>query len=85
MSTSEIDTVRRRLRARIEAILTHGELAAHDAYDARIQAALAQRDASPISPTPAEQAALDKIAGDTEAAALDKQLLALLRVEKLPQ
>ena len=71
MSASEIAAARRQLRARIEAILAADELAAHDAYQARVQAALDRRDPAPIAPAPAEQAALDKIAHDTEAAALD--------------
>jgi riboflavin biosynthesis pyrimidine reductase len=85
MTATEIDLVTRRLRARVEAILSGDELAAYDAYRGRVRAAMAQQDARPVEPTPVEQAVLGKIAADTQAAALDKQLLALIRVERLPQ
>jgi hypothetical protein len=85
MSASEIDVARRQLRARVETILSADELSIYDAYDDRIRAALAQGSAGVVEATAAEQAVLDKIAHDTQAAALDTQLLALLRVKTLPQ
>ena len=85
MSADEIDLARRRLRDRIVALLEPEELATYDAYEDRVRAALDRGDASPIEVTPAERAVLDKIAADTAAAALDKQLLALLRAVRLPQ
>jgi hypothetical protein len=84
MTSDEIQLARQRYRARLEAILTPAELARYDAYQQRVQARLAQSDPAPIAATPDEQAVLDKIAADVEAAALDKQLLVLLRVERLP-
>jgi hypothetical protein len=85
MSASEIELTRQRLRARVEAILSPGDLAVYDAYHQRIRAALARRDPHPIDTSAVEQRVLDKVARDSQAAALDRQLLALLRVERLPQ
>jgi hypothetical protein len=85
MSTSEITTVTRQYRERILAILTPDELAQYDVYEQHIQAQANAHDSAPIEPTPAEQAVLDKIAADTQAAALHKQLMVLLRIETLPQ
>jgi hypothetical protein len=85
MSADEIAIVSQRYRERIEAILTQQGLAHFDAYHQRLQAALASRDATPIPPTPDEQAVLDEIAMDTQAAALRKQLDILLRIEIPPQ
>jgi hypothetical protein len=85
MSASEIATVSQHYRDRIAALLTPAELVAYDAYEQRVRATAEARDPGPIEPTPAEQATLDKIAADTQAAALHKQLMVLLRVETLPQ
>jgi hypothetical protein len=85
MSADEMTTLSRRYRERIEAILTPEHLARFDAYQQRVQVAIARRDASPIAPTPGEQAVLDDIAADTQAAALRKQLDILLRIEIPPQ
>jgi hypothetical protein len=85
MTADEIVTVERQFRQRVQAILAAGELASYDAYQQRVQHAIDRRDLRPIVATPAEQAVLDAIAADTEAAALHKQLLVLLRVETLPQ
>lgn len=85
MSAAEIELVTQRLRARVAAILAPAELAAYEAYHARLRASLARHDAAPVAPTAPERAALERIAADTQAAALDRQLLALLRVERLPQ
>ena len=85
MSAAEIDLARRRLRERIEELLAPVELATYDAYHERVRAALDRSDPSPIEVMPAERLVLDKIAADTAAAALDKQLLALLRAIRLPQ
>jgi hypothetical protein len=85
MSGHEIATVSQQYRKRVEAILTANELARFDAYDRRMQAAIARRDTAPVAATPDEQAVLDKIAADTEAAALHKQLDVLLRLEIPPQ
>jgi hypothetical protein len=85
MSASEIELVRQRLRARIEEILSPANLAAYESYHDRLRAALSRHDPDPVVATAAEQAALDRIASDSQAAALDKQLLVLLRVDSLPQ
>lgn len=81
MSGKEIAAVSQRYRKRVEAVLTPDELARFDAYQQRVQAAIAQRDTAPIALTTDEQAVLDKIAADTQAAALHKQLDVLLRIE----
>jgi hypothetical protein len=85
MSANEIATVSQQYRKRIAAILTPDELARFDAYQQRVQAAIARRDTAPVALTPDEQVVLDKIAADTQAAALHKQLDVLLRIEIPPQ
>ncbi len=85
MSVNEIATVERQLRERIAALLAPHEQASYDAYRQRIEEAVQRHDIDPIRPTTDEQAALDLIANDTQAAALDKQLRVLLRIETLPQ
>jgi hypothetical protein len=85
MSADEMTLVSRRYRARIESILTPEQLAQFDAYQRRVQAAIARRDDSPVLPTTGEQAVLDELATDIQAAALRKQLDILLRIEIPPQ
>jgi len=85
MSAGEIATVTQQYRERVEAILAPDELAHFDAYQRRVQAAIARRDTAPVALNPDEQAVLDKLAGDTQAAALHKQLDVLLRIETPPQ
>jgi hypothetical protein len=85
MSTNEIATVTQQYRKRVEAILTPRELARFDTYQRRVQAAIARRDTAPVALTTEEQAVLDKLAADTEASALHKQLDVLLRIEMPPQ
>jgi hypothetical protein len=85
MSAHEITTVSQQYRKRVEAILTPDELALFDAYQQRVQAAITRRDTSPVAVTPDEQTVLDKLAADTQAAALHKQLDVLLRIEMPPQ
>ena len=85
MSGQEIAMVSQQYRKRVEAILTPDELACFDTYEQRIQGAIARRDTAPVAVTPGEQAVLDKIAADTQAAALHKQLDVLLRLELPPQ
>jgi hypothetical protein len=85
MTADEIATVERQFRQRVHVILTPGELACYDSYQQRVQHAIDRRDLRPVAATPPEQAVLDVIANDIEAAALHKQLLVLLRVETLPQ
>jgi hypothetical protein len=85
MSANEIAKVSQQYRKRVEAVLTPNELAHFDSYQQRVQAAIARRDTAPIALTPDEQAVLDKIAADTQAAALHKQLDVLLRIEMPPQ
>jgi hypothetical protein len=85
MSANEIATVTHQYRERIAALLTADQLAAYDAYEQRLQASTATRDRGSVETTALEQAALDKIAADTQAAALHKQLMVLLRIETLPQ
>jgi hypothetical protein len=85
MSASEIATVTRQYRERIIALLTPDEVAQYDAYEQRVEAQIKARDPGPIERTPIEQAILNKIAADARAEALHKQLMVLLRIEKLPQ
>jgi hypothetical protein len=85
MSADEIALVSRRYRERIESILTPEQLARFDAYERRVQAAITRRDTTPVFPTPDEQAVLDELAADMQAATLRKQLDILLRIEIPPQ
>lgn len=85
MSTQEIALVRDQYRARIAHILTPDELAEYDAYRARLEQASEVQTVAPVERTAPEQAVLDKIGEDQQAAALHKQLRVLLRVETLPQ
>jgi len=85
MSSNEILTVTRQYRERISALLAPDEIANYDAYEQRVQAQIDAGDIEPIKQTPAEHAVLSKIAADTRAAALHKQLMVLLRLETLPQ
>jgi hypothetical protein len=85
MSTNEIAAVSQRYRERIVTILTPDELARFDAYQQRIQAAIARRETVPIALTPEEQAVLDTLAADTQATALRTQLDVLLRIATPPQ
>ena len=85
MSASEIATVSRQYRERIIALLTPAELADYDAYEQRVAAQIDACNHGLIERTPAEQAVWAKIAADTQAAALHKQLMVLLRIETLPQ
>lgn len=85
MTSSEIEATLRRYRARLELLLTGDELARHDAYQRRVQERLDRRDPTPVEMSPEEQAVADKIASDPEAASINRQFMALIRVEKLPQ
>ena len=85
MSVNEITTVTRQYQERIVAILTSDEAAQYDAYEQRVQVQINVRDSGLIEPTAVEQAVLNKIAADAQAAALHKQLMVLLRIETLPQ
>jgi hypothetical protein len=85
MTAGEIATARRHYRERIEALLSPDELARFDAYQQRVAAALARQDPEPVTPTAEEQAVLARLAEDTQAGALRKQLDVLLRIETLPQ
>src|SRR5689334_15024295 len=78
MSAHEIATVTRQYRERVTALLTPDEIARYDAYEQRVQATINVGDPGPIEPTSAEQAIQTKIAADTQAAALHKQLMVLL-------
>ena len=51
MSADEMTLVSRHYRERIESILTPEQLARFDAYEQRVQVALARRDATPVFPT----------------------------------
>jgi len=82
---NEITTVTRQYQERIVAILTSDEAAQYDAYEQRVQVQINVRDSGLIEPTAVEQAVLNKIAADAQAAALHKQLMVLLRIETLPQ
>ena len=85
MSASEQALLSQRLRERIESILSPEELADYDAYQQRLQAAIARHGVEPVEPTNSEQRTLDKLSADMQAAALQKQLMVLLRIETLPQ
>jgi hypothetical protein len=85
MQAGEIERVWQRYRARVNAILSQEEQASYEAYQQRIRRAIDRGDVAPIPVTDDEQAALDKIAADIEATAIDRQFLALIRVAKLPQ
>lgn len=85
MSAHEQTLVRKQLRERIEAVLSPSELADYDAYQQRLEASAEHHDSGPTQPTAEQQLVLDKLANDTQAAALHKQLMVLLRVETLPQ
>lgn len=85
MTADEIQAASQRYRARVDAVLEPDEHALYAAYEERVSAGLSGNGVQPVAVTPAEQAVLDKIAADTEAAALYKALMALLRVEHLPQ
>ncbi|MBC8159654.1 MAG: hypothetical protein H7Z42_00420 [Roseiflexaceae bacterium] len=84
MSTQEIELVSQRLRDRTVAILTAQQLASYTTYRQRLAAAIERHDLDPVVPTTDEQTALDMIAQDSQAAALEKQLRVLLRIETLP-
>jgi hypothetical protein len=85
MSANEIATVSQQYRERIAAILEPDELARFDAYQQRLQAAITRRDTTPVALTPEEQALLERIAADMQAAALQKQLDILIRITTPPQ
>ena len=80
MSADEIALVAQQYRARLETIFTPEQLSRFDGYERRIQAAIERHDSAPVEPTPAEQALLDAIAADTEAAALQARLDIVLRI-----
>ncbi|HJZ49149.1 MAG TPA: hypothetical protein VKE41_18355 [Roseiflexaceae bacterium] len=85
MSANEIAMVSQQFRRRLEAILTADELACYDAYHQRLQDTLARHDPTSIDVTRDEQAVLEAIARDTQAAALRAQLDILLRISTSPQ
>jgi hypothetical protein len=85
MTTNEIRSSFERFLARVAAILTADELAIYRAYHQRLEASVARQDPNPVRIVPAEQAVLDKIAADAEAAALRKAYSVLIGLEKLPQ
>jgi hypothetical protein len=85
MTTDEIQASFERFMARVAAILTADELAVYRAYLRRLEASIARQDPNPVAILPAEQAVLDIIAADTEAAALRKAYSVLIGLEKLPQ
>ena len=85
MQIGEIQRVRQRYRMRINTILTPDELWHYEQYQQRITRAIERGDIAAIPVSVEEQQVLDKIAADIEATAIDRQYLALIRVEKLPQ
>jgi hypothetical protein len=85
MQPGEIQQVWQRYQARVDTILTPEEQACYERYQQRIRRSIDRADVTPIPVTDEEQATLDKIAADIEAAAIDRQFLALIRVAKLPQ
>jgi hypothetical protein len=85
MSANEIATVSRQFHERVAAILSSEELARYEAYQQRLREANKRHDTEPVLPTPEEQAVLDAINADMRAAALQKELRVLMRIETLPQ
>jgi len=85
MTADEIATAKRHYRERVEALLSPDELAQFDAYQQRVAAATERNDPDPVVPTAEEQAVLAKLAEDTQATALRRQLDVLLRIETPPQ
>jgi len=85
MSEHEIAIASQQFHERVAAILAPEALACYDAYQQRLREANAQHDAAPVVPTPEEQAALDAIDADMQAAELRKRLRVLMRIETLPQ
>src|SRR5690348_11685861 len=85
MQTHEVAAVRQRYLSRVAAMLSADQLALFEAYERRVQAAIERRDPAPIAIAPGEQAVLEHIAADTQAAALRAQLDTLLRIETPPQ
>jgi hypothetical protein len=85
MGAHEIAMVSQQYQNRVKAILEPVELACFDAYQQRLQNAVALRNTAPLELAPDEQKVLDKIARDPEAVALRTQLDVLLRIEILPQ
>lgn len=85
MSEQEIEMASRQFHARVAAILSPEAFACYDVYQRRLREANARHDAAPVAPTPEEQAALDAIDADMQAAELRKRLRVLLRIETLPQ
>jgi hypothetical protein len=85
MQAGEMQKVWQRYRARVNAILSQEEQGCYEAYQQRIRRAIDRGDVAPIPVTEDEQAVLNKIAADIEATAIDRQVLALMRIAKLPQ
>jgi hypothetical protein len=85
MSANEIAAVTQQYQERVAAILSPAELAQFHAYEQRVQDAIARRDTAPVAATPQEQAALDRVAADQQAAVLRQQLDILLRIATPPQ
>jgi hypothetical protein len=85
MSANEITTVTRQYRERAIAILTSDQVAQYDTYEQRVQVKINAHASGLIEPTVVEQAVLNKIAADAQAAVLHKQFMVLLRIETLLQ
>jgi hypothetical protein len=85
MSANEIAMASQQYRRRLEDILTPEQLASFDAYQQRLQDAIARHDSAPVAATPEEQMVLDTVALDFEAETLKKQLDILLRITTPPQ
>jgi len=85
MTTDEIRVAFERFMARVTVILTADQLAIYKAYWQRLEASVARQDPNPVAILPREQAVLEIIAADTEAAALRKAYSVLIGLEKLPQ
>lgn len=85
MTASEIEGALRRYRARLHALLSEREREHYEQYQQEVQDRLAAHQPAPVEVSPEVQAVLDKIAADPEAEALNRQFMALIGVEKLPQ
>lgn len=80
MTADEIATVERRLRRRLEELLSPAQLACYDGYQGRLARQIERHDVAPVLIGPAEHEVFALIGADSEARALRAQLDILTRV-----
>ncbi|HMQ32627.1 MAG TPA: hypothetical protein PKD53_17985 [Chloroflexaceae bacterium] len=85
MTADEIAGARGLLRARLEELLTPGQLACYDGYQARLAGQIRRRDPAPLAMSAEERAVFALIEADSAARALRARLDILTRVELPPQ